>query len=163
MKRPTRSSSEAASSDFARDLTSEFVLEPGGRDEPPIGGDVPIIGVRWELVMTLFMRFTAAVWMLKGIGFWMLILGLGDLPLSEERRLRQALIVGFAILDCSASVGLWLLSPWGKSLWLFIAFVEIALGLSGYAGTVGLASASGSMLAVFCFFALALAINRQKQ
>lgn len=148
-------------SDFVRDLSTEFVLEPGGRDEPPIGGEMKSEGVRWDLVMVIFMRLIATVWMFKGIGFWMLVLGLGDLPLSEERRLRQAFIVGFSILDCSAAVGLWLLSPWGKSIWLFVAVLEIVLGLSGFAGTVGLVAASGAMLSVFCFFALTFAISKQ--
>jgi hypothetical protein len=125
-------------------------------DDPPIGEEVPITGIRWELVMTIFLRAMALVWMIKGIGFWMLVLGLGELPFASERLLRQALIVAFAVLDCAAAVGLWLLSPWGKGLWLFVAAAEIMFGLSGFVSTVGLASASGAMLAVFCFVLLAM-------
>lgn len=131
-------------------------LPAGALDEPPIGEEVPITGIRWEMVMTIFLRAMALVWMIKGIGFWMLVLGLGELPFASERLLRQALIVSFAVLDCAAAVGLWLLSPWGVGLWLFVAAAEIALGLSGFASTVGLASASGALLAVFCFVLLAL-------
>lgn len=143
------------------EATGEFVIEPGGQDEPPIGGENDKDGIRWEMVMSLFLRLCAAVWMIKGIGFWMLVLGMGDLPLSEERRLRQALIVGFAILDCSASVGLWLLTPWGKSLWLFVAFAEIVLGLWGGSGTIGLFAATSAILMVFCFFVLSFVMGKR--
>lgn len=144
------------------DHRTEFVIEPGGRDEPPIGGELKAAGVRWDLVMTLFLRFAAALCMLKGIGFWMLILGLGDLPLAEEPRLRQAVIVGFALLNCSAAVGLWLLATWGTSLWLFLATVEFVLGITGFARTVGLFAASGAGLMMLVFFVLTFAFRRQK-
>ena len=143
------------------EAAGEFVIEPGGQDEPPIGGEENKDGIRWEMIMTLFLRLTAALWLLKGIGFWTLVLGMGDLPLSEERRLRQALIVGFAILDCSASVGLWLITPWGKSLWLFVAFAEIAMGLWGGAGTFGLFAATSAILTVLCFFALSFVVRKR--
>lgn len=133
------------------------MLPTGAIDDPPIGEEIPVTGVRWEMVMIIFLRAMSLVWMIKGIGFWMLVLGLGELPFADERLLRQALIVGFAVLDCSAAVGLWLVSPWGRGLWLFAAAGEILLGLSGFASTVGLASASGAMLAMFSFVALSLA------
>ncbi len=114
-----------------RERHTEFVIEPGGRDEPPIGGELKASGVRWDLMMTLFLRLAAAICMIKGIGFWMLILGLGDLPLAEEPRLRQAIIVAFALLNCSAAVGLWLLATWGTSLWLFLSTIEFVLGVTG--------------------------------
>ena len=60
-----------------RDRHTEFVIEPGGRDEPPIGGELKAAGVRWDQMTTLFLRLAAAISMLKGIGFWMLILGIG--------------------------------------------------------------------------------------
>lgn len=145
-----------------RDGRSEFVIEPGSRDEPPIGGELRAAGVRWDFIMALFLRLAAAIAMLKGIGFWMLILGLGDLPLVEEPRLRQAIIVGFALLNCSAAVGLWLLATWGTSLWLFLATVEFALGISGFARTVGLMTAVGAGVMIATFFVLTFLFRRQK-
>lgn len=145
-----------------RDGNTDFVIEPGGRDEPPIGGEMKAAGVRWDLMMTLFLRLAATISMLKGIGFWMLILGLGDLSLAEEPRLRQAIIVAFALLNCSAAVGLWLLATWGTSLWLFLSTFEFVLGVTGYARTVGLFTATGSGIMMFMFFALTFLFRRQK-
>ena len=139
---------------------ADFVIEPGAEDEPPIGAEVRSFGIRWDLLSTLLLRLMAAVWMLKGIGYWALILGLGDLPLEEESRLRQAVIVTFALLDCAAAVGLWLLTPWGKSVWLFVALTEIGLGLTGSARVVGLTSVIGASLAVFTFLAVAFVERR---
>jgi hypothetical protein len=145
-----------------RERHTEFVIEPGGRDEPPIGGELKAAGVRWDLMMTLFLRLAAAICMIKGVGFWMLILGLGDLPLAEEPRLRQAIIVAFALLNCSAAVGLWLLATWGTSLWLFLSTIEFVLGITGFARTVGLFTATGAGLMMFVFFALTFVFRRQK-
>jgi hypothetical protein len=144
-----------------RRSSGDLVIEPGSRDDPPIGAEIHNPGIRWDLMFVLFLRFTSVVWLLKGIGFWALVMGLGDLPLTEESRLRQALIIGFALVDCAAAVGLWLISPWGKSLWVFVVVAEIALGVSGFGKAVGLTSASGSGLALFFFFVLAFAVRRR--
>lgn len=145
----------------AHRTSGDIVIEPGSRDEPPIGADIDSPGIRWDMMFVLFLRMTAAIWLFKGIGFWALVMGFGDLPLSEESRLRQAMIIGFALIDCAAGVGLWLTSPWGKSLWVFVVVIEIALGVTGTGNTVGLTSASSSALALFCFFVLAFAVRRR--
>jgi hypothetical protein len=139
----------------------DAIIEPGSRDEPPIGAEIHNPGIRWDLMFVLFLRMTAGIWLMKGIAFWGLLMGLGDLPFAEESRLRQALIITFALLDCAAAVGLWLVSPWGKSLWVFIAVSEIALGITDVGHAVGLTSATGSLLALFFFFILAFAVRRR--
>ena len=139
------------------------MLEPGGQDEPPIGAEKRTETIRWDLVLTFFVRVIALIWLLKGVGFWSLILGFGDLPLQEERRLKQALIVGFAILDCAGAVGIWLLTPWGKSLWLFLAIVEILLGFSGFIGLFGFTGAISALALVAMFFAIAFAARRARR
>lgn len=141
--------------------SGDIVIEPGSRDDPPIGAEVNNPGIRWDMMFVLFLRLAAAVWLFKGIGFWALVMGFGDLPLSEESRLRQALIIGFALVDCAAGVGLWLTSPWGKSLWVFVVVIEIVFGVTGVGNAVGLTSASGSALALFSFFVLAFAVRRR--
>jgi hypothetical protein len=146
----------------AREAVQEFVIEPGGKDEPPIGGELKAAGVRWDLIMALFLRLAALIAMFKGIAFWAMILGLGELQLVEEPRLRQAIIVAFALLNCSAAVGLWLLAAWGTSLWLFLATVEFVLGITGFARTIGLMSAIGAGVMMATFFALTFLFRRQK-
>ncbi len=75
--------------------------------------------------------------------------------------MRQAIIIGFALVNCVAAVGLWLVAPWGKSLWVFAVMVEIVLGLTGFGNAVGMTSASGAGLALFFFFILAYAVRKR--
>lgn len=141
---------------------ADIVIEAGSRDEPPIGAEQDNPGIRWDLMYVLFLRLTAAIWLLKGIAFWGLVLGLGDIALGDESRLRQVIIIGFALVDCVAAVGLWLVAPWGKSLWVFAVVVEITLGLTAYGDAVGMTSASGAGLALFFFFVLAYAVRKRQ-
>lgn len=140
----------------------ELVIEPGSRDEPPIGAEMDNPGIRWDLMYVLFLRLTAAIWLLKGIAFWALVLGLGDIPLTDESRPRQVIIIGFALIDCVAAIGLWLVAPWGKSLWVFAVVVEILLGITGFGKAVGMTSASGAALSLFFFFVLAFAVRKRQ-
>lgn len=140
----------------------DLVIEPGSRDEPPIGAELDNPGIRWDLMYVLFLRLTAAIWLVKGIAFWALVLGLGDIPLNDESRARQVIIIGFALVDCVAAIGLWLVAPWGKSLWVFAVVVEIVLGLTGFGNAVGMTSASGAGLALFFYFILAFAVRKRR-
>jgi len=140
----------------------DLVVEAGSQDEPPIGAEVINPGIRWELMYVLFLRMMAGIWLLKAVGYWAMIIGLGDLPFNEESRIRQGLTVGFALLDSAAAVGIWLVAPWGKSLWVFVVVFEILLGLSRAGHAVGLVSATGSMLSLFSFFVLAYAVRSRQ-
>ena len=144
------------------DLEPNLVVEPGTQDDPPIGADLRASGIRWDMVMSLFMRLMSAVWMLKGLMFWSIIIGLGDLPLNEETRLKQAAIVLFALIACTASVGLWLLASWGRSVWLMALAVEIGVGLFGGPRLTGLASPYSAFFIGSCYFALYFAFRKQK-
>jgi uncharacterized membrane protein (DUF2068 family) len=75
---------------------------------------------------------------------------------------RQAIIVAFALLNCSAAVGLWLLATWGTSLWLFLSTIEFVLGATGFARTIGLFTALGAGIMIAAFFILTFAFRRQK-
>lgn len=140
----------------------DLVIEPGSRDEPPIGAEMDNPGIRWDLMYVLYLRLTAAIWLFKGIAFWALVLGLGDLALNDESRARQVIIIGFALINCVAGVGLWLVAPWGKSLWVFAVVVEIVLGVTDYGGAVGVTSASGAAVALFVFFVLTYAVRKRQ-
>lgn len=139
-----------------------LVIEPGSQDEPPIGAELDNPGIRWDLMYLLFCRLTAGIWLVKGIAFWALVLGLGDIALNDESRARQVIIIGFALVDCVAAIGLWLIAPWGKSLWVFAVVAEITLGLTGFGNAVGMTSASGAGLALFVFFVLAFAVRKRR-
>ena len=138
-----------------------LLIEPGGRDMPPIGAEIDKPGIRWDMMSNLFLRLMATVWLFKGVAYWAIIMGLGDGNFIEEERLRQALLIGFALLDCSAAVGLWLLSPWGKSLWVFVAVAECLVGAFGLGGVLSPQAAMGAGLSLFFFFVLAFAVRQR--
>jgi Family of unknown function (DUF6163) len=71
------------------------------------------------LVLTLFMRFVAIVWLLEGLAQWMSVLSdaNGTLLVGASVQ-RMSAIVFFCILDLIAAVGLWLAASWGGVIWL---------------------------------------------
>lgn len=84
--------------------------------------------VRWRLILVWFMRIVAIVWMVKGLGYWLEILGVPGSPAFEGRALSyQATIVYFAIINLVAAVGLWLTSTWGGVLWLLALMSNVIL------------------------------------
>ena len=84
--------------------------------------------VRWDLVLTWFMRAVAILWVLKGVGAWAVILGVQAQVPFEERSLGfQATMIYFAVIDPVAAVGLWLASAWGGVLWLLAVMSHLIL------------------------------------
>jgi hypothetical protein len=84
--------------------------------------------VRWDVVLTWFMRAVAILWVLKGLGAWAVILGVQAIVPFEERSTGfQATMIYFAVIDPVAAVGLWLASPWGGVLWLLAVMSHLIL------------------------------------
>lgn len=84
-------------------------------------------GVRWRTMLIVFMRLAACVWMLKGLLSWAFIIGLIGNNFPDLRLSRQGIVIGFAVLDLVAAVGLWLASSWGAAVWLLVLIVEATL------------------------------------
>jgi hypothetical protein len=87
-------------------------------------GEVILLGAnggsaRWGLYLVIFMRITAALWLVQGLMQWRLILAPEVDALDALPSLEAAAIVFFAITNLLAAVGLWLAVPWGGVLWLF--------------------------------------------
>ncbi|GGK37931.1 DUF6163 family protein [Salinarimonas ramus] len=88
-------------------------------------------GLRWQTVLTWFMRLMALLWIAKGLSFWAVIVGAGDVaPPFQDRSLGfQATVVYFAVIDPIAAVGLWLTATWGGVLWLLAVMSHLILAL----------------------------------
>jgi hypothetical protein len=87
-------------------------------------------GVNGRRILTWFIRVLAIAWFLKGLAAWALILGVdpgSGRPFDERANTYQAIIIFFAVADIVASVGLWLLAPWGGVVWLTTASTRVAL------------------------------------
>ncbi len=90
-------------------------------------GDVGDAGERsaWGLILVVFMRLLAALWVFQGLSQWAAVLTPREPLFSMTPALWGAAVIFFAILDLLAAVGLWLATPWGGVLWLFSATAQI--------------------------------------
>jgi hypothetical protein len=84
---------------------------------------------RWGMLLVLFMRMIAALWMLQGLMQWDEILGPGEPPLDALPSALVIAIVFFAVTDLVAAVGLWLAASWGGVIWLCAAAAQIFVTL----------------------------------
>jgi hypothetical protein len=94
------------------------------------GASGPLASVNWKLIMTWLVRVLAVVWFAKGVVAWGVIIGLdigSGVAFEDQGIVSQSIIVSFAVVDIVASVGLWLLAPWGGVVWLLTATTRVAL------------------------------------
>ena len=80
---------------------------------------------RWGLILVVFMRLMAALWLCQGLMEWASILLPQETMLKSMSGTAAAVVIFFAIADPVAAVGLWLATPWGGALWLFAATSQI--------------------------------------
>lgn len=88
-------------------------------------------GPRWNGVLVNFMRIVAAIWLVKGLLAWAVILGVTAALQSFDVRTTgfQAAMIYFAIIDLLAAVGLWLASSWGGVLWILAVMSHLILAV----------------------------------
>ncbi len=83
---------------------------------------------RSGLLLVIFMRLIAALWVVEGLMQWSLVVvtdvdgrsGLAALSVSAV-----VAVVFFAVIDPIAAVGLWLATPWGGVIWLVTAGAQL--------------------------------------
>jgi len=105
----------------------EFSADAALRLEEP----TPARDVSWERGLTWFMRLMALLWIAKGLSFWAVIMGAGEVaPPFQDRSLGfQATVIYFGIVDLIAAVGLWLTATWGGVLWLLAVMSHLILAV----------------------------------
>jgi hypothetical protein len=85
---------------------------------------------RWGILLVVFMRLIAGLWMVQGLSQWQLLLTL-DRPLFDSVSIAVGVAVGFfAVMDLVGAIGLWLATPWGGVLWLLITFAQIIVAIA---------------------------------
>ncbi len=115
-------------------------LIPGeGREIVPNESDAAIrVGVsareqletRWGLILVVFMRLLAALWILQGLAQWAQFMLPSDEIFDHLSTGQTGAIIFFSVIDLLAAVGLWLATPWGGVLWLFAAISQIFVAFS---------------------------------
>ena len=88
------------------------------------------IETRWGLILVVFMRLLAALWILQGLSQWASFLLPHDAVFDRLPMTQSGAIVFFAVIDLMAAVGLWLATPWGGVLWLLAALSQIIAALT---------------------------------
>ncbi len=86
-------------------------------------------GIRFSLLLLIFMRLVAALWMFRGLGQWHAILSSDQEPFARMDSLNVSITMFFAVADLLAAVGLWLATSWGGVLWLFAAAAGLVVTL----------------------------------
>ena len=114
--------------------------DSGGTDElAPYPGEAPIrvglsareqVETRWGLILVIFMRLLAALWIAQGLLQWSAFMMPRDDLFDHLRMTQTAAVMFFSTIDFLAAVGLWLATPWGGVLWLFAAISQIFVALS---------------------------------
>lgn len=84
---------------------------------------------RWGLVLVVYLRALAVMWMAFGVSRWGYILDPGPLGLENMPFDHAVAVAVFAVADLVAAVGLWLIAPWGGALWLATTAGEIMVGV----------------------------------
>ncbi len=135
---------------------------PGGGGEPSYASDPAIrVGVtsreqaqtRWGLILVIFMRLLAALWILQGLLQWSAFMLPGDSLFDHLRISQTAAVMFFAVIDFLAAVGLWLATPWGGILWLFAAVVQVLVALS-VKNVISAGWIAGDVSLIVIYFAL---------
>ncbi|MGH6834507.1 MAG: DUF6163 family protein [Methylocella sp.] len=99
-----------------------------------IDGEAKRVG----LLLVVFMRLLAGLWVIQGLFQWSAIL-LPPEPLFDNVSvLRGAAVIFFATVNFVAAVGLWLATPWGGVIWLLAAVAQIfvSVALPGFFSTL---------------------------
>ena len=114
-------------------------LQPtGGREIVPYEPEAAIrvglspreqIETRWGLILVIFMRLLAALWILQGLGEWASFMVPRGAIFDHMTKSQTAVVMFFAVIDFLAAVGLWLATPWGGVLWLFAAVAQVLVAL----------------------------------
>jgi hypothetical protein len=80
---------------------------------------------RWGMILVIFMRLMAALWLFQGLLEWASVLLPAETVVDHLTDTAVVVVIFFAVADLVAAVGLWLATPWGGALWLFAALSQI--------------------------------------
>ena len=105
------------------------------------------------LVLVVFMRFLAGLWVIQGLLQWGAILLPSQSLLDNVSSVRGGPVIFFAIFDLVAAVGLWLAAPWGGVIWLLGAIAQILVTL-GVPGSFSMFWAATNIILIVVYFVL---------
>jgi hypothetical protein len=113
--------------------------------------------IDWPVMLVIFMRLSALIWLAKGLFFWAQMLGAIEFgaPFEVRPMSQQAAIIYFSVIDLIAAVGLWLTCGWGGVLWILAVVSTIVLAFllpSTFIPALWLSLFCGSMCLIYLVF-----------
>jgi hypothetical protein len=109
---------------------------------------------RWTLLLAIFFRVVALLWMIEGLEQWRRILSPSSGSFLDLSEATAAAVIFFAVLDLVAAVGLWLVAPWGGVVWLLTLMAQFyvaAIKPAFFPGGVTVKLLDGLLLALYLF------------
>lgn len=108
-----------------------------GREAPDSGAAIRIgekardpRATRWGMLLVLFMRVVAGLWILQGLMQWHIVLTAPASLFDKTPATTGVAVVYFAVMDLLAAVGLWLATAWGGVLWLLVALSQVVVAFA---------------------------------
>jgi Family of unknown function (DUF6163) len=80
-----------------------------------------------KTILLWLMRITATLCMMRGIYYWMDLIGLFKIDFNDLTSFHQIAIVLFAAIYCFAATGLWMIASWGVALWVIAVMGEASI------------------------------------
>jgi hypothetical protein len=120
---------------------------------------------RWGMLLVIYMRVLAVLWMSFGVMHWARILHPSPTPFEALPFELAVAIAVFAVADLVAAVGLWLVAPWGGALWLATALGELMAGAflpGAFARGPWMVGAYVSMIALYFMLTWLAAQERER-
>lgn len=97
---------------LTRRESEEGAAEPGAAIKLGAKPAAAEAQMQWGLILVIFMRVLAALWIFQGLAEWALVLVPEKSVLEALPAAMAAAVIFFAIADLVAAVGLWLATPW---------------------------------------------------
>lgn len=84
---------------------------------------------RWGMLLVVFMRLIAALWIAQGLAQWQVMLLVDGVLFDRVPPPVSIAVIVFAVADLVAAIGLWLAAPWGGVLWILVAFAQTVVAI----------------------------------
>ena len=84
---------------------------------------------RWGMLLVIFMRLIAALWIVQGLAQWQVLLFIEGVLFDRVPTPVGIAVIVFAVADLVAAIGLWLATPWGGVLWILVAFGQTVVAV----------------------------------
>ena len=101
-----------------------------GDDAIRIGERTDREATRWGMLLVIFMRLIAALWIVQGLAQWQVMLFVDGVLFDRVSTAVGIAVIAFAVADLVAAIGLWLATPWGGVLWILVVFAQSGVALA---------------------------------